>query len=135
MADSQPRVCVRARMLTWWGRAALPLGTLHHLFGHALGAALLPLLLHQLLKLRLAGVDAALIGGAAHHRLQHGHRRCHGALPDLRQRPVCGLRTLLTSPQQRLSLSAVHKEGCTYSLRVRHRYRLQAQRSGYNNAF
>lgn len=79
--------------VTRWRRSTLPLRALHHLLGHALSAALLPLLLHQLLQLRLAGVDAALVGGAAHHRLQHGHRRGHGALPDLTRWPVSSLQT------------------------------------------
>lgn len=79
--------------VTRWRRPALPLGAIHHLSGNALGAALFPLLLHQLLKLRLTGVNAALVGGATRHRLQHGQRRGHGALPDLTHRPVNSLRT------------------------------------------
>lgn len=89
----RPRSAASAAALTWRRRSALPLSALHHLLGHALGTALLPLLLHQLLKLGLARVEASLIGGAACHRLQHGHRQSRGALPDLTPRPVGGLRT------------------------------------------
>lgn len=64
---------------TWWGGPAFPLGTLHHVLGHPFRATLLPLLLHQLLQLRPAGVGSPLVGGAndtgaSHHRLQHRRR-------------------------------------------------------------
>jgi len=54
----------RTEDVTWGRRPALPLGALHHVLGDPLGAALLPLLLHQLLQLHPASVGAALVGGA-----------------------------------------------------------------------
>lgn len=88
----RPLAAARCAGLTWRRRPALPLGALHHVLGHALSAALLPLLLHQLLQLRLAGVDAALVGGAAGRRLLHGRRWSRSRLPDLVTGAVGGLR-------------------------------------------
>lgn len=56
---------------TWQRRFAFPLCTFHHLFGHALGVALLSLLLHQLLQLCLACGDAALIRRRSGYGLHH----------------------------------------------------------------
>lgn len=56
---------------TWQRRSALPLRAFHHLFGHALGVALLSLLLHQLLQLRLARGDASLVRRRSGYRLHH----------------------------------------------------------------
>lgn len=86
------RGCARAPA-TWWRRPTLPLGALHHLLGHALGAALLPLLLQQLLKLRPTGIDAPLVGGAGGQRLQRGRRWGHGALLDVSDGPIADLHT------------------------------------------
>lgn len=86
-------VVLRCVNVTRRRRATLPFCALHHLLGHALGAALLPFLLHQLLKLHLAGVDATLVGGATDDGLQHWHRWCGCALLDLTARYVsCLLR-------------------------------------------
>lgn len=70
------------------------------MLGHPLGTALLPLLLHQLLQLRLACVEAALVGGATSYRLQHRRHRggggggsSGGGLLNVGGRPVGGLWT------------------------------------------
>lgn len=91
--DSGGAPCCRSQLLTWRRGPALPLGALHHLLGHPLGAALLPLLLQQLLQLRPAGVEASLVGGAAgRHLLLLCRRRSRRRLPYLSDRTVGGLK-------------------------------------------